>query len=168
MQYLDRNSELRRLVIPSLVLISSSVIVNLPGAVWAGDASGPAGTPAPTTQAAPSATVGGVAGLIAHLHEELKITPAQESSFKRLAEVMRENAETMSTLAKKRAESRKTMTAVDDLKSYSEISEAHAQGIRKMIPAFQALYDTMSDAQKKAADEEFREHYASHHHRKPS
>jgi hypothetical protein len=35
-----------------------------------------------------------------------------------------------------------------------------------MIPVFQALYDSMSDAQKKAADDEFREHYAAHHHQK--
>jgi len=107
-----------------------------------------------------------VDGLIAHLHQELKITPAQETLFQKLADAMRENAETMSTLAKKRVDAAKTMTAVDDLKSYAEISEAHAEGAKKMISAFQPLYDSMSDDQKKAADEEFREHYATHHHGK--
>ena len=72
----------------------------------------------------------------------------------------------MRALAKKRADGATTMTAVDDLKSYAEISEAHAEGAKKMIPVFEALYDTMTDAQKKAADDEFREHYAAHHHQK--
>jgi len=91
------------------------------------------------------------------------ITSAQESLFQNLAAAMRENAETMSTLAQKRAKATQTMTAVDDLKSYAEISEAHADGARKMITAFQPLYDSMSDDQKKAADVEFRDHYATHH-----
>lgn len=107
----------------------------------------------------------GVTGLIAHLHAELKITPEQEALFQKLAAVMRDNAETMGTLAKNRADSAKTMTAVDDLKSYAEISAAHAEGSKKMISAFQPLYDSMSDEQRKAADEEFREHYATHHRR---
>jgi len=37
------------------------------------------------------------------------------------------------------------------------------KGTKKMIPIFQALYGSMSEAQKKAADVEFREHYAAHH-----
>lgn len=77
---------------------------------------------------------------------------------------MRENTDTMSTLAKKRADTANTMTAVDDLKSYADISEAHAEGTKRMITAFQPLYDSMSDDQKKTADREFREHYATHHH----
>jgi len=114
-------------------------------------------------QSAPKSAARGVDGLIAHLHQAFAITPAQEKLFQALADVMRENAATMSSLAKRRVEGSGGMTAVDDLKSYSELSEAHADGTRKMIPAFQALYDSMSDAQKKAADEEFREHYSSHH-----
>ncbi len=139
-------------------------MAHLPGRTWADAA--PAQTATQTTTSAPSAATHGVDGLIAHLHEKFQITPAQENLFQKLADVMRENADTMRLLAKKRADGAKTSTAVDDLKSYSEISEAHAAGIKKMIPAFQALYDNMSDARKKAADDEFREHYAEHHHRK--
>ena len=166
MQYVDRNSLARRLVITGVILMSSIVIANLPGRTWAGAATGQAGTAAQTTKTTPSAATHGVDGLIAHLHDKFQITPAQENLFQKLADVMKENAETMSVLAKKRAEGAKTSTAVDDLKSYSEISEAHAAGTRKMIPVFQALYDSLSDAQKKAADDEFREHYAQHHHQK--
>ena len=50
------------------------------------------------------------------------------------------------------------MTAVDDLKSYSEIADAHADGLKKFTPAFEPLYAGMSDAQKKSADTLFRQH----------
>jgi hypothetical protein len=50
------------------------------------------------------------------------------------------------------------MTAVDDLKSYGEIANAHADGIKKFIPVFESLYASMSDAQKKSADTLFRRH----------
>ena len=50
----------------------------------------------------------------------------------------------------------KTMTAVDNLQSYSAIVEAHAEGLKKFVPAFEALYASMSDAQKKNADTIFR------------
>jgi periplasmic protein CpxP/Spy len=134
----------------------------LPGRTWADAATAQAGT-AKTT---PGASTHGVDGLIAHLHEQFRISPAQETLFQKLAAVMRENADTMSMLTKKRVDNAKTSTAVDDLKSYSEISEAHAAGTKKMIPVFQELYDSMSDAQKKAADDEFREHYAAKHRHK--
>jgi hypothetical protein len=51
------------------------------------------------------------------------------------------------------------MTAIADLKSYSEITDAHAEGLRKFIAAFQPLYDSMPDAQKKEADMVFQGHH---------
>jgi hypothetical protein len=48
------------------------------------------------------------------------------------------------------------MSAVEDLKSYSEIAEAHADGLKKFIPVFEPLYASMSDAQKKDADKLFK------------
>jgi periplasmic protein CpxP/Spy len=103
-------------------------------------------------------------GPIDHLHESLQISPRQEALWHEVATVMRENAETMSRLAKARAEQAPTASAVDDLKSYAEISEAHAAGAKRMIPVFQALYDSMSAEQRKAADAEFRGHFREHAH----
>lgn len=163
MQHIDRNTRVRRLVITGLILMLGITAANVPGPTWAAAASGQDHTAVQTTKSVPRAA-GGVDGLIEHLHDVFKITPAQESLFQKLADVMREDADAMSALAKKRADGAKTMTAPDDLKSYSEISEAHAEGAKKMIPAFQALYDSMSADQKRAADDEFREHYAAHHH----
>jgi protein CpxP len=98
----------------------------------------------------------GIDALIDHLHDSLKITAEQEPLWHGVTEVMRENAATMSRLAQERAEHSQTATALDDLQSYAEISEAHAAGTKRMILVFQALYDGMSPGQKKAADAEFR------------
>ena len=106
----------------------------------------------------------GIAALIDHLHDSFKITPQQEPLWQSVAKVMRENAQTLSNLTKARSEHAKTATAVDNLKSYAEISEAHATGTKRLIPVFQALYDSMSPEQKSAADAEFRDHFREHQH----
>ena len=113
--------------------------------------------PAPET-ATKASRADRVEARINDLHTKLGITPEQEDLWKNVAQVMRDNAKTTETLTKARAEKAKTMTATDDLKSYGEIAEAHADGIRKFIPVFEALYNTMSDDQKKNADAIFRSH----------
>ena len=93
---------------------------------------------------------------IKELHARLKITQEQEQQWENVVQVMRENAETMDSLVNERAENAKSMSAVEDLKAYGEIAEAHAEGVKKFSAAFQSLYDSMSDAQKKSADALFR------------
>jgi protein CpxP len=98
---------------------------------------------------------------IKDLQAKLKITPAQEELWNKVTQVMRDNAKTMDTLMQARFEKAKTMNTVEDLKSYSEITQAHADGLKNFIPAFEALYASMSDEQKKEADTLFR--YGGHH-----
>jgi hypothetical protein len=74
---------------------------------------------------------------------------------------MRDDAKTMDALNQARFEKAKTMTAVEDLKSYREVAQAHADGLRNFIPVFEELYTGMSDDQKKDADTLFRQ--GSHH-----
>ena len=93
---------------------------------------------------------------IKDMHAKLKITQAQEDQWAKVAEVMRDNEKTIEPLIKARVENAKTMTAVDDLKSYAEITDAHADGIKKFTPVFETLYASMSEAQKKEADVLFR------------
>jgi periplasmic protein CpxP/Spy len=47
------------------------------------------------------------------------------------------------------------MTAVEDLKTYQEFTQAHLDGLKNLTSAFSSLYDSMSDQQKKNADEVF-------------
>jgi hypothetical protein len=93
---------------------------------------------------------------IQDMHTRLKITAAQEEQWGKVAEVMRDNAKVMDGLTQARMDRAPTMTAIDDLKSYGEITGAHADGIRKLTPVFATLYDSMSDPQKKEADTLFR------------
>jgi hypothetical protein len=95
---------------------------------------------------------------IKYLHTKLNIAVEQEELWNSVARVMLDNAKTMDELIRTRSENALTMTPVDDLKSYSEIAEAHADGLRQFIPVFEPLYDSMSDAQKKNADKLFRHH----------
>lgn len=93
---------------------------------------------------------------IEDLHKRLQITDAQAPQWNAVAQVMRDNAEAMSKLIRERAANAKTMNAVQDLQSYEQITEAHAEGLKKLVPAFDALYNTMTDQQKRNADVVFR------------
>ena len=154
---------MNRHVIVAAFLITVSALSSLPARTWA-DTYQP--QPAPIAAPGKTAAVSGVDALILHLHDTLHISTAQEAQWQKVAAVMRDNAATMSRLAKARSESTGTATAVEDLKSYSEISEAHADSTRKLIPVFEALYDALSIDQKAAADQEFRDHYHANHGRK--
>lgn len=91
---------------------------------------------------------------ITKLHDALGITEAQEKQWASVAQVMRENAAEMESLVKARKE-KGTLNAVDDLKSYSTITDAHAAGLKKFITPFEALYTELSADQKQAADKLF-------------
>jgi hypothetical protein len=89
---------------------------------------------------------------IKDLHKKLHITAAQDPQWNDLAQVMRDNAKAMVDLQERRAAATQSMSAVDVVKSYGSVIEAHAAGMKKFIPAFEALYNSMSDAQKQTAD----------------
>ncbi len=125
------------------------------------------GSSSPSRAASPEpgkATVGRVSKVervearIKDLETKLKITPAQEAQWNQVTQVMRDNAKTMEMLINARMEKAGTMTAVDDLKSYSEIAQVHADGLKKFIAVFEPLYASMSEAQKKDADKLFQHH----------
>ena len=93
---------------------------------------------------------------IKELHTQLQITPEQGNLWQNVTAVMRDNAQRIDALVKTRADHAQTMTAVDDVRAYGDIAEAHAEGIKKFLPAFEALYASMSDVQKQHADALFR------------
>ena len=75
---------------------------------------------------------------------------------------MRDNAHAMQLAIEQRQQAH-TPTAVDDLKAFDTIAETHSQGLEELIPAFQALYDSMSPEQARNADAIFSKR---HHERK--
>jgi hypothetical protein len=108
------------------------------------------------TLAARAAPADRVEMRINDMHAKLKITPEQEDQWQTVAKVMRDNESAMQPLIEGRKTNARTMTAVDDLHSYEAITEAHVEGIKKFTPAFETLYASMSDVQKKQADALFR------------
>jgi protein CpxP len=113
----------------------------------------------PETMAAPAAESPGPSSVetrIKELHKKLHITDAQKTQWDNVAQVMRDNAKAMEDLQKQRAADTQSMTAVDVVKSYAQVIDAHEDGMKKFIPAFEALYNSMSDEQKKIADSLFR------------
>ena len=92
---------------------------------------------------------------IEELHKALKITADEETLWTNVAQAMRENATAMDKLF---ADTRAAppQTAMDDLKVYQQIAQAHVEGLKNLIASFDALYAAMPDAQKKVANNVFR------------
>jgi len=104
------------------------------------------GQPAPQPQ--------NVEANISTLHQRLQITPAQEAQFNAVANAMRENARAEASVPQQPPAG---ATAVDDLRAYIRYREVELAGLKKMLPALEALYATLSPTQKRVADAAFRE-----------
>jgi LTXXQ motif family protein len=133
-------------------IILGAVVFVLPSAAMAQalPAPAPAAKVAPVKKMTPARDP--VEARVKSLHDALKITASQEPQWQAVADVMRDNAKRTGALIEERAANLKTMTAIDDLHSYEAIAEAHLSGVKNLIPAVEALYASMSDAQKKNAD----------------
>jgi hypothetical protein len=103
---------------------------------------------------------------IAELHRRLRITPAEEPQWNTFAQVMRDNAMHMEQAFQARAQQGPNMSAVDDLKSYAAVAQAHAEDMQRLVPAFQSLYAALSPQQQKLADNVFRD-YEERRERRP-
>ena len=139
----------------------------LAGGSLATPASAQTATPAAPAPAAPPASAGTpsapagrahavVEKRIADLRSQLKITPDQTKAFDEFAGVMRDNANRMDALVATQVKSVQTMTAVDHMKAYEAITQARADDLQRSVPAFSRLYDVLTPAQKKIADDSFR------------
>jgi periplasmic protein CpxP/Spy len=109
-----------------------------------------------TTAQPPHAPIEEVEARITDLRRRLLITPAQEPEFKAYADVMRANAQTIQALFQERAKETDT-SAVTRLRWVARLTQAHADNLNKLVPVFEALYQSLSDQQKKAADTVFEE-----------
>ena len=104
---------------------------------------------------------------IKQLEGALTITEAQKPLWNDLTQVMRDNAKEMDALTKDKAANAETMNSVEHMKLHSQITEAHLAQLKKLIPPFEAFYNSQSDEQKKITDTLFRTgKYAKKHKRK--
>lgn len=109
----------------------------------------------PAAAAATSSKPETVDQRISTLKGALKITPEQEPKWHKVADVMHDNASKMDKLIQEKRAKQAKLNAVDDLKTYRDITQAHLDGMKDLISAFSSLYDTMSPEQKANADKVF-------------
>ena len=91
---------------------------------------------------------------IASLHQRLQITPAQEALFGAVANVLRGNARAE---ASSPHQPPANASAVDELRAEIQYDEVELAGLRRLLPALEALYASLSPAQRQAADATFRQ-----------
>lgn len=115
-------------------------------------AAAPQGEAAAPGQEAERAVLQRVDRRIAELRAKLRITPAEEPQWRRFADVMRANARQIAPEFAERKQKFRSMNAVENMQSYAEIAEQHAKNMERLVPAFQNLYNSLSDAQKRTAD----------------
>jgi periplasmic protein CpxP/Spy len=89
---------------------------------------------------------------IANLHQRLAIAPAQEPRFEALANVMRENARMFASMPPP-----SNPNAVEGLRLAIQYGQADINGMKRMLPALQALYASLTPAQRVTADQLFRQ-----------
>ncbi len=92
---------------------------------------------------------------IKDLHAQLQITPAEETQWATVAKSMRDSAVETDNAIDKREALVGSATAIDNLKAYGEIAQAHVDGVKRLAAAFAPLYASMPDDQKKVADAVF-------------
>jgi protein CpxP len=152
---------LRQTVLATTAILglSAAAIAAPPGA---GD---PTKSPSDAQAQAPSSTQGqapnnmtaDVEQKISDLQSKLQISSSQKTQWDRFAAVMRENARDMDKVFQARSQSLESMSAEANMKSYAQLAERHAQDVQKLVPAFDALYASMSPSQKQTADQVFRQ-----------
>jgi periplasmic protein CpxP/Spy len=103
---------------------------------------------------------------IAYLHNQLKITPAQEAQWQPFADAMREDGQAMGQLYEQRKKNVESASALENMRDYVQLTQTHADGVKKLLTAFEPLYNSLSAEQKQLADATFRDRLQPNAHRK--
>jgi hypothetical protein len=89
---------------------------------------------------------------IASLRQRLQITPAQEAQFNALANVMRQNARAEASAPQSPPAN---ASAVDSLRAEIQYDEMELAGMKRFLPALEALYAILSPTQRQTANAVF-------------
>ncbi len=121
----------------------------------------PMTAPAPAGQAAPASGPhrnfsfnSHIDGRIAYLKAELKIAPAQERLFEKVAQAMRNNDEDMKKSFEALRAARGTpQSAVDRLDAQVKMMQQRVRSRERYVAAFKPLYASLTPDQKQVADQ---------------
>ena len=93
---------------------------------------------------------------VSTLHSSLNITPEEETKWAAVAQVMRDNEADMQRLVvARRSDTAARYSAIDDLKTYEHFTQAHVNGLKNLITAFEVLYAAMPPSQQAVTDQVF-------------
>ena len=92
-------------------------------------------------------------GRIAFLKTELAITEAQGKVWDAYAEALKKNMQSMLDMRKTMMEARSAKSPVERLSAHVSAMESRLKALQDVKPALVALYDSLSEEQKKKADD---------------
>jgi paraquat-inducible protein B len=144
---------IRKVAVPALLSLAL-----LAPAAWAQPSTTPSGAATSGTPAKSHAQrrADSVERRINDLHTQLAITDQQSKQWEAFAQTMRDNAQNTSQAFHDRSQKLASMTAPDAMKSYADLTQMHADNMKKLSSSFSDLYAVLSDEQKKTADTLYR------------
>jgi hypothetical protein len=92
-------------------------------------------------------------GRIAFLKAELAITDAQKAAWETYAETLKKNLQGMQAMRQTMAKVMEAKTPVERLDAHIAAMDGRLASLKEVKPALAALYGTLSDEQKKKADQ---------------
>jgi protein CpxP len=159
-----RKLSLAALALAALVGGGSAMAVSTNPA--AAQAANPATPPATQAQKPRAERPPRTEGHIAYMKAELKITPAQEAQWTKVADAIRQNdTERRQVFTQMRANRSQSQTALQRLEGQARMAALRAQQQDRFLAAFRPLYDSLSETQKKDADGLMAPHHFGRHHR---
>jgi periplasmic protein CpxP/Spy len=108
-------------------------------------------------QTAPTPALDQTAARIKYLHDRLRIAAEQEPLWGVVAQAIRESTEGLAPLRREQFRATANGTALELLHSDEALGDAQLGSLKKIIAAFDPLYEGLSDNQKKIADAILRE-----------
>jgi len=164
---------IRNVAIPALLSLAL-----LAPAAWAQQSPAPTGAATSSTSAKSHAQrrADSVERRINDLHTQLAITDQQSKQWDAFAQTMRDNAQNTGQAFHERSQKLTSMSAPDAMKSYADLTQLHADNMKKLSSSFSDLYAVLSDEQKRTADTLYRNqkltggkgHHGSHKDGKPA
>src|SRR5215467_8558706 len=152
-----RGLALAILLAPAVALAQSTPSAQTPSTDTTAALTTPSMTAQPASSAPSAATQTAVDQRIRTLQSQLGITDAQMPLWTAFAQAMRDNAASTDALFTQRASAVASMSAVDNMRSYAQIARAYADNTEHLATAFDSLYASLTETQRRAADMLFRQ-----------
>jgi hypothetical protein len=89
------------------------------------------------------------------IKKRLNITAAQQPQFDQFAAVVKQNAQAMDALMQQTAQGAEK-SAVEGLRTAANFAQTEADNLKRLVPVLEGLYASLTDQQKRTADQLFK------------